>query len=406
MDRNKNINFQFFSRFLDEKNGGRSNHTGHVVPQQLNQTFPDGELQKGVDGLPFFMLVYLCIKIMSTTTPLSYNTGSTISGTIQVGDLAVGTTDQDYSGNLGGVPWWMGPDEELGYVIAHPVSGNTQPTEIPGTFASLGFDRTKDFIDGSFINLAEYVTKKYSTPQTFSSATQASIWLTNNGFWNSYVLPVLSLDAGNPLSYSGSGNLWTDIISGNTFTLYNNPTYDSSNGGKIIFNASSNQFAMSPTSIPPMPAWTVAVWHYYDGTNTSLSPCIVTEKWPNSTGNLNYSLGSLNDNNPNLQTGFFNGGWRTTPVGYNLTPNNWYYIVGTYDGSDIKLYVNNSLVQTTSYTGSVVSGNQGIVLMRRWDDPPAGYWGGALATVDIYNRALTGVQISSIWNSTKSRFGY
>jgi hypothetical protein len=67
---------------------------------------------------------------MATTTPLAYNTGSTISGTIQVGNLAVGTTVQDYSSNLGGVTWWMGPDEELGYVIAKPISGNTQPTPI------------------------------------------------------------------------------------------------------------------------------------------------------------------------------------------------------------------------------------------------------------------------------------
>ena len=69
---------------------------------------------------------------MATTTPLAYNTGSTISGTIQVGNLAVGTTVQDYSSNLGGVTWWMGPNEELGYVIAKPISGNTQPTPILG----------------------------------------------------------------------------------------------------------------------------------------------------------------------------------------------------------------------------------------------------------------------------------
>jgi hypothetical protein len=58
---------------------------------------------------------------MATTTPLAYNTGSPIGGTSQVGDLAVGTSPQDYSTSPGGVPWWMGPDEELGYVIAVPV---------------------------------------------------------------------------------------------------------------------------------------------------------------------------------------------------------------------------------------------------------------------------------------------
>jgi hypothetical protein len=65
------------------------------------------------------------------TTPLAYNIGSAIAGTTQVGDLAVGTTDQDYSINPGGVSWWMGPEESDGYVIAVPVSGNTQPTPVP-----------------------------------------------------------------------------------------------------------------------------------------------------------------------------------------------------------------------------------------------------------------------------------
>jgi hypothetical protein len=67
---------------------------------------------------------------MATTTPLAYNTGSPIAGTTQVGDLAVGTTNQDYSSSPGGVTWWMGPDEDLGYVIALPKSGNTQPTPL------------------------------------------------------------------------------------------------------------------------------------------------------------------------------------------------------------------------------------------------------------------------------------
>jgi hypothetical protein len=69
---------------------------------------------------------------MATTTPFAYNPSlSPISGTTQVGQLAVGTTNQDYSISPGGVTWWMGPDEDLGYVIAVPVSGNTQPTNVP-----------------------------------------------------------------------------------------------------------------------------------------------------------------------------------------------------------------------------------------------------------------------------------
>ena len=68
---------------------------------------------------------------MATTKPFAYNPSlSPISGTTQIGTLAVGTTDQDYSINPGGVKWWMGPNEDLGYVIGIPVSGGTQPTPV------------------------------------------------------------------------------------------------------------------------------------------------------------------------------------------------------------------------------------------------------------------------------------
>jgi hypothetical protein len=121
---------------------------------------------------------------MPITRPFAYNTGTTIGGTIQVGDLAVGIPTSGFTNNP---TFWNGPDEELGYVIAHPVSGNTQPTPILGVTASLGFYRTNTLTDNAFIDLSQYVANKNGTPQTFTTASDASIWLTNNGFWNSYV---------------------------------------------------------------------------------------------------------------------------------------------------------------------------------------------------------------------------
>jgi hypothetical protein len=39
---------------------------------------------------------------MATSRPFAYNTGSTISGTEQIGDLAIGVDDLDYDGGVGG----------------------------------------------------------------------------------------------------------------------------------------------------------------------------------------------------------------------------------------------------------------------------------------------------------------
>ena len=119
---------------------------------------------------------------MAVARPFAYNIGSPIYGTQQIGSLSVGFPT---SGFTSSPQYWNGPDEELGYVIAVPVSGNTQPTPVSGVTASLAFYGTKNltnpFSDETFIYLTNVVFN-----QSFSSATEASIWLTNNGYWNSY----------------------------------------------------------------------------------------------------------------------------------------------------------------------------------------------------------------------------
>lgn len=53
---------------------------------------------------------------MATTRPFAYNLGSPIGGTEQLGNLAIGTPT---SGFTESPKFWNGPDEDLGYVIAH-----------------------------------------------------------------------------------------------------------------------------------------------------------------------------------------------------------------------------------------------------------------------------------------------
>jgi hypothetical protein len=211
------------------------------------------------------------------------------------------------------------------------------------------------------------------------------------------------LDAGDPLSYPGTGTVWTDIISGLTFNLLNGPGYDPGNGGKIYFYAPGGQYAECSTSLPTLSTWSVGVWHYYTGANVGSSPCIVTEIYPGTNGTINYALGTLNDDTPLLKTGFFTAGWNETTTPYTLSANTWNYIVGTYDGNAVNLYVNNTLIATTNTNTPSLSSNGGIRLMRRWD--AAQFWDGYLSTVGVYGKALTPSQISGIWNTQKSRYG-
>ena len=334
---------------------------------------------------------------MAITTPLAYNpSASPISGTEQVGTLSVGITEQDYSVNPGGIKWWMGANEETGYVIAVPVSGNTQPTPISGVTASVGFYQSTGLTDSSFIELTNNVFN-----QTFTGATEASIWLTNNGYWNSYPAPVLYLDAGNLSSYPGTGTVWTDLIGGRQFNLINGPGYNSANGGKFYFSAPNSQYAYCSTSLPSLPIFTTAVWHYWDGTNTGILPCILTEVYVG--GGINFLLGA--PSGTVATGGYFNGGFQLSPQ-FSLTPSTWYNIVVSCDGNQVvRIYLNGTLISSTATSGpQPYSSGAGINLMKRWDGTD--YWGGYLSTVGIYDKALTPGQISGIYNTTKSRFGY
>jgi hypothetical protein len=106
---------------------------------------------------------------------------------------------------------------------------------------------------------------------------------------------------------------------------------------------------------------------------------------------------------PQLQVGFYNGSFNVTPSGYTLPANGWYHLVGTFDGSNIKLYVNNVLTQTTANTQTPTSGASGIRFMRRWDNPD--YWSGSLAVIRIYNGAIGASDVSTNYNASKTRFG-
>ena len=145
---------------------------------------------------------------MATARPFAYNTGAGITGTVQFGFLAVGTPTAGFSST--GLEWWNGPDEDLGYVIAQSVPGDTQPTPVPGVSASVGFFRSSALTDPSFISLSNTIAGP-SGP--FASGSAAKTWLNANGYWTSYAgatggtgdFNVTISQVGSNVVWSGSG---------------------------------------------------------------------------------------------------------------------------------------------------------------------------------------------------------
>ena len=97
------------------------------------------------------------------TTSFAYNIGSAISGTTQVGDLAVGIPSSGYTSTP---PFWEGPEESTGYVIAVPVSGNTQPTYLINPSSNLTLSTTYIGNDIGLSNGNQTASQQFGYQQT------------------------------------------------------------------------------------------------------------------------------------------------------------------------------------------------------------------------------------------------
>lgn len=341
--------------------------------------------------------------------PFAYNTGSPVQGTDQVGDLAVEIPTYGFSST--GLQWWNGPNESLGYVIAHPVPAGNQPTQIPGVTASLGFNRTPDLTDGSFIALAEYVANKYSTPQTFGSASSASIWLTANGFWNSYPAAAATLIMNLDSTLNVSGSNWYDNTGYNNHASltggYGTTTY---NGNQVITLNGTNGYVYPTSGFGSSldTGFTYEVWVY----PTKSSNGTIIGEWggvvPNGWTDAQIAFVGGRINSGVYPSSSFSG------TGYILGPsfsqNNWYNIVMTYDGYTLTQYVNGTSQGSVGGTKANPGGNTHLTLGRpdganTYLGGASGWFQGYIGSWKVWNGAIGASDVSNNYNSNKSKYG-
>ena len=113
--------------------------------------------------------------------PFAYNPSLTpISGTTQLFDLAIGVIEQDYSIDPGGVKWWMGPDESIGYIICSSVPTGDHPTPV-GNIGTVHFWRSVSLTSESFLTLVTFLSNG-----TITNIGDVQNWLDTNEYWSSW----------------------------------------------------------------------------------------------------------------------------------------------------------------------------------------------------------------------------
>ena len=215
---------------------------------------------------------------------------------------------------------------------------------------------------------------------------------------------VLALDAGSKKSYTGSGTTWKDLSgNSNTGTLTNGPTFNSANGGSIVFDAVDDYGSVTSSQVIAND-FTFMVWAKRDG-NTS-------DTIGGMFGNHNHiELSGANiffRNSSNAVT-VATGNGVTRPSFQISIPRlntEWNFYVIRYSGTTFQLYFNGILLdsRTAVVVQSLNSNRYGI-----------GIWAlsylseyhlnGKISQCSSYNRALSPIEILQNYNATKSRFG-
>jgi len=78
---------------------------------------------------------------------------------------------------------------------------------------------------------------------------------------------------------------------------------------------------------------------------------------------------------------------------------NWTHIVGVYDGTQVKIYINSQLINSASYSESISSPN-GNLLLGDWDNPSTPSTPKRkIDDIRIYNRALTQSEIEYLYRN-------
>jgi putative transposon-encoded protein len=125
--------------------------------------------------------------------------------------------------------------------------------------------------------------------------------------------------------------------------------------------------------------------------------CVVASNSFSSNVGFELGLGFVAGNNQTPQFGTYNGSWTAASSSNGALPasNAHIHLVGTYDGTNLKLYINGILMATTAFSGPLVYDANNLKIGKR---PDTGvYFNGVIDEVAIYNTALSDSQIYNHW---------
>ena len=206
-------------------------------------------------------------------------------------------------------------------------------------------------------------------------------------------------------SWNGTAGEVKDVMGNNNGTAANNANVSSGvHGSAASFDGDSQYVSIGNDSSLNPSLITLSAWVNVntDGGNYK---GIVTKWNSSSTIKTSYML-RLGYCYSNELMFYINNGSSTYGTyacsqSNNLAANKWYHVAGVFNGTDLKLYINGTLVYfyTTRVVGSI-NASIANVYIGQYDDSQNRYrFPGSIDEVMIYNRSLTDDEIKSLYNS-------
>lgn len=210
---------------------------------------------------------------------------------------------------------------------------------------------------------------------------------------------VLHLDAANSKSYPSTGTAWTDLSgNSNNGTLTDGPTFDSSNGGSIVFDGINDFIETNKLGIVPASTnFTVSVW-----LNVPLNPTKVHGAiWSQDAGGMFYAYTTFGTAAGRVR---FNGiGISEILVGTDIRGIGWTNLVLQREGSTFRLYRNANIEASATNAGSV-NVNSTFKIGREHSTLDR-VFNGRISNFKVYNRALTAAEIAQNFEAIRGRYG-
>jgi hypothetical protein len=198
-----------------------------------------------------------------------------------------------------------------------------------------------------------------------------------------YIPVFTEYNMGNFKDYSGNG---LDA----TFT-YNGMDVDAqgTTGASVILNGTQNGQVAHNTLLNFTNQLTVSCW--FNANNIATSQRLL-DKTPANNGN-NFLLDLLSSKPRFIVAG---GSHTTTTT---LTSATWYHVAATYNGSQVKIYVNGQLAYTGAQTGNLTANT--LPLMIGSDQGGTNKFTGRIDEIRIYNTALNDLEIYGLYSGPK-----